>query len=667
MAIPGLGFAANVALGGFLVILGAMVLRKSPDRAGRTPLGLYLGLVGVNYLLDGAAHTPFFDKPTADLIRFAGLVPVFIDPPMLLLFALALRPGGYKTKEAAAIFAFPVAMLGLFALLPPSSAYMAAWDWRWLYTMELGAYYIGAFVLLVSSYLWERRTLQRDRLGALVVAFGVVVLPRIPLLTVDFSGTPATTARLPEANSIPFLIGGLVVVALVAWGFARSRVLPANRLHFEETTRSLGELLVVVMGAWALFLVPPFQEAAFTLLYSGRWFLFVPVLASAIRRYDLLDMPEGAARNLGGAFQLAILALAVALIAVLLSDIQGATLETSLLGSVAVVAVCGAVYSALHRSSPSGASEVGWRKQTIYRAHVELGKDDAELEDLRLRLGVSERQAKNIRALVEMERAAADRGQSSTIIEGATFLGRFEIQQFLGAGAFGRTFTAFDRVSGEHVVVKELLAEWRSDPEALERFRREAETLLTVEHPNLVAFKGLERTPSGHILVLGYVKGETLRTRFKRGRLTSAETTRLGTDLLAGLDALHRHGIFHRDVKPDNVMLTPEGNAVLLDFGTVTRRSEGTRLAGDTQPGTLKYMSPEQAAGENVDARSDVYSAAVTLWEALSGAVPPNGNVPEEWQATLKRALEPDPQGRYASAEDFARAIILTTRPRSAK
>ncbi len=196
-----------------------------------------------------------------------------------------------------------------------------------------------------------------------------------------------------------------------------------------------------------------------------------------------------------------------------------------------------------------------------------------------------------------------------------------EVQEIVGRGGMGVVYRCRDPRLDRTVALKTLL---RLDPRALARFTREAESLASLTHPNIVRifdFKGRENPP---FLVLEFVKGRTLRERMKEGPLSPDESRRIALSLCDALVHAHARGIIHRDIKPGNVLLTPEGNVKLTDFGLAKEISAG---AGLTVPGarlgTANYMAPEQMEDSGkVDHRADIYALGVLLHEMMTGELP---------------------------------------------
>jgi TolB-like protein/Tfp pilus assembly protein PilF len=216
-----------------------------------------------------------------------------------------------------------------------------------------------------------------------------------------------------------------------------------------------------------------------------------------------------------------------------------------------------------------------------------------------------------------------------------TRLGPYAIVGPLGGGGMGEVYRARDTRLGRDVAIKALPPAFADDPARLSRFRREAQTLASLNHPNIAAIYGLEEAAGAPHLVLELVEGETLAARLARGALPQSEALALGIQIAGAIEAAHDRGVVHRDLKPGNVMINPAGTAKVLDFGlaksdpgpassaslsdspTVTGHQDAT--AAGVILGTAAYMSPEQARGKPVDRRSDVWSFGCVLFECLTG------------------------------------------------
>ena len=281
-------------------------------------------------------------------------------------------------------------------------------------------------------------------------------------------------------------------------------------------------------------------------------------------------------------------------------------------------------------------------------------------------------------------------------MEPGTKLGTFEIINLLGKGGMGEVYRARDSKLGRDVAIKVLPESFASDPERLARFEREAQTLASLNHPNVATVHGFEHdTDQGvHYLVMEHIDGETLGERIAGGALSVSDALPLFIDIAHGLDAAHEAGIVHRDLKPDNVKINEEGVVKILDFGIA-------KSAGESQPhdpkasttpmspiavtaegtflGTPVYMSPEQARGKTVDKRTDIWAFGCCLFEALTGKLPFEGDTvadtvgailerepdwdelptatPDAVRKLLQRCLEKESRRRLSSAGDIAIAL----------
>ena len=212
---------------------------------------------------------------------------------------------------------------------------------------------------------------------------------------------------------------------------------------------------------------------------------------------------------------------------------------------------------------------------------------------------------------------------------------RYEIGGVLGRGGMAEVHRGRDLRLGREVAVKVLRSDLARDPSFQVRFRREAQAAASLNHPAIVAVydTGEDRTTTGATpyIVMEYVEGETLRDVIRReGHLSPERAMSLAADICGALDFSHRNGIVHRDVKPGNVMITPQGTVKVMDFGIARAVSDSAATMTSTAAviGTAQYLSPEQARGESVDARSDVYSMGCLLYELVTGAPPFSGDSP---------------------------------------
>jgi tRNA A-37 threonylcarbamoyl transferase component Bud32 len=269
---------------------------------------------------------------------------------------------------------------------------------------------------------------------------------------------------------------------------------------------------------------------------------------------------------------------------------------------------------------------------------------------------------------------------------------RYRLLRPLGAGGMGTVWLAEHRVMGRRVALKVIRPEHLARPGAAERFRREAHAAARLQHPHIVAAHDAEQAGATHFLVMEYVEGVSLAEYLaSAGLLPVAEACRLARDAALALQHAHERGMVHRDVKPHNLMLGPDGRVKVLDFGLAAfAAGEGPDrglTAANMVVGTPDYIAPEQAVDAHAaDARSDVYSLGCTLYQLLTGRVPFPGDstlakldahrghgpapvralrpeVPRGLAAVLAKMMAKRPQDRYTTAADAARALGPYTRP----
>ena len=287
-------------------------------------------------------------------------------------------------------------------------------------------------------------------------------------------------------------------------------------------------------------------------------------------------------------------------------------------------------------------------------------------------------------------------------------LGNYHIVRQLGAGGMGEVYLAEDTRLKRKVALKLLPAAFTQDAERVQRFEQEAQAASALNHPNILTIYDFGQTQAAsgglHYIASEYVEGQTLRQLLQTGALPPVQVCELALQLADALAAAHNAGIIHRDIKPENIMRRPDGYVKVLDFGLAKlteRLGEGARGRGGegensfrlvapspplpvslTEPGrvmgTISYMSPEQALGQQVDARSDLFSLGVVLYELLTGVQPFKGDseaatynailnrtppaltlvqAPPELAAIVEHALEKDPDLRYQTAADLRAAL----------
>jgi hypothetical protein len=266
----------------------------------------------------------------------------------------------------------------------------------------------------------------------------------------------------------------------------------------------------------------------------------------------------------------------------------------------------------------------------------------------------------------------------------------YRLGEKLGAGAMGEVYKAEDTRLRRTVALKFLPRELAADHAAKDRFLREARAAAALDHPHIGVVHDLGESPDRRMFIaMAYYRGESLKERLAEGPLPVEEAVELARQIAEGLAAAHGRGIVHRDIKPANVMLSEDSQVKVVDFGLARGAGDTTLTTLGSTVGTALYMSPEQARGDEVDPRSDLWSLGVTLFEMVSGTQPFRGgdiqavlyavlneepvelssvasDLPPGLEAVVHRCLEKDPDERYqeasALAEDLS-ALLAGRRP----
>ena len=234
-------------------------------------------------------------------------------------------------------------------------------------------------------------------------------------------------------------------------------------------------------------------------------------------------------------------------------------------------------------------------------------------------------------------------------------LGHYRLLSRLGAGGMGEIHLAEDSRLGRKVALKILPTEFVADADRVRRFELEARAVSALNHPNILVIYEIGKERGVHFIATEFIEGLTLRQKLEEGKLKICETLDIGVQAAEALQAAHATGIVHRDIKPENIMLRPDGYVKVLDFG-LARVGGKSKPSSDpaaptiedmeTNPGTVMgtahYMSPEQARGLKVDARSDIFSLGIVLYEMLAGQKPFTGQTMSDVLAAILRA-EPPP------------------------
>jgi len=263
-------------------------------------------------------------------------------------------------------------------------------------------------------------------------------------------------------------------------------------------------------------------------------------------------------------------------------------------------------------------------------------------------------------------------------VVGEKIAGRYEVEELVGHGGMSSVYKAHDALLERHVALKILHEQYTSDGDFVERFKREARSVAQLQHPNIVTVIDRGEENQRQYIVFEYIEGENLKEHVvRKGRLEVREALEVAIEVAHGLAFAHQHGIVHRDVKPQNVLMNGDGHVKVTDFGIARRIEVDGMTQTGTGLGTSNYIAPEQATGQRVDAHSDVYALGAVLYELLAGDVPFPGesfvavamkhvhepppnllevrrDVPPRVAAAVDRALAKVPQERFPTMDAFA-------------
>ncbi len=242
--------------------------------------------------------------------------------------------------------------------------------------------------------------------------------------------------------------------------------------------------------------------------------------------------------------------------------------------------------------------------------------------------------------------------QSAELQKGAT-LGAYEIVSFISRGGMGEVYLAHDRRLGRKVALKILPSSFTKNQERLRRFEQEARAASALNHPNIITIYEILKSASTHVIATEFVEGETLRQRLSNSSFELREALNVATQVADALSAAHKVGIVHRDIKPENIMIRQDGYVKVLDFGLAKLSEEALADSPDEAPtwqvrtgsgvviGTAGYMSPEQARGKGVDARSDIFSLGAVIYEMVTHRKPFDGETPSDVLASILKTEPP--------------------------
>jgi serine/threonine-protein kinase len=271
------------------------------------------------------------------------------------------------------------------------------------------------------------------------------------------------------------------------------------------------------------------------------------------------------------------------------------------------------------------------------------------------------------------------------ITRGGVIAGRYEILDRISEGGMATVFRARRLPEGDVVALKVLREQFASDTEFVERFEREAKAVAALTHPHMVRVYDSGRDGDVRYIAMEYVEGEDLKSYIRRsGRLHPQRAAEIASQVCDALEFAHAHGVIHRDVKPQNILLTPAGDVKVTDFGIARALSSATITQTGTVLGSVQYLSPEQARGGTVGRPADLYSLGVVLYEMVTGELPFAGDspiaialahvnqppppprsivpdLPPSIDGIIQLALAKSPSRRYRSAGEMRRDLIGET------
>ncbi len=265
-------------------------------------------------------------------------------------------------------------------------------------------------------------------------------------------------------------------------------------------------------------------------------------------------------------------------------------------------------------------------------------------------------------------------------------VGDYQVIGVIGAGGMGSVYKAKNLISDRVDAMKVLLADLRSSPDLADRFLHEIKVLASLAHPNIAALHTALRVDNQLLMIMEMVDGTNLEERLAAGEVTAADGIRYIAQVLSALAYAHSRGVVHRDIKPANIAINSEGSVKLLDFGLARGTTDRRMTRTGMVLGSLFYMSPEQVAGKQADARSDIYSTGITLYRVLTGRRPIDGDSefavmraqvqevplpPYHWNSSvpiplsdaIMRALAKSPDARFQTASEFRRELEPFLRP----
>ena len=258
--------------------------------------------------------------------------------------------------------------------------------------------------------------------------------------------------------------------------------------------------------------------------------------------------------------------------------------------------------------------------------------------------------------------------------------GRYQVQDKIGTGGMATVYRGQDQVLGRTVAIKTMLPQYANDPSFAARFKQEAQAAAALSSPYIVSVYDWGKDGESYYIVMEYLRGTDLKSGIrKHGALDSRKVAQIGSQIAQALSVAHRHDIIHRDIKPQNIMVQPDGNIKVMDFG-IARAKNSSLTTDNSVLGTAHYVSPEQSTGKPLGPTTDIYSLGIVMYEAATGRVPfagddaisvamkqvneapqppslINPNVDPALEAIILSCMEKNPADRYQSADELARAL----------
>lgn len=688
--------APDLLVATLLSVTALVVFTARPRNRANQLFTVFLLLVGGNFLAGALVRMVGASYESPNLFLQLGYLFLIFDPAVLAyfvaLYPLPVRP--LRSPWFPAVFLLaPASLSAVLVFRPDEVILLPAGPWRWAVFAHMSAAYLFCLVRLIRLTAIASTPLLARQLQILLLAFGTALVPRLGLLHIDLGLMAAPTFE-DVAVRIAVSGGLLVILALLGIVWARG----GSRRLLLLPLGGVASLLAVINAIWLLDANNPTAGLLITSLgYSSRWILFSLLVGVALVRHQLFDYQTRLRESIaaGGLFVFLIL-VAFGLPTLWETSAEPGPLGGSGADLVAVGLVALGVATAplflrgfLARRGPESAKrpEAAPGRLSAYQAVVETlaaeGRLDAarpELRALRANLGITMEHHERIATLVRWQRAASRAGRRKG--DPSTGLERFVVERPLGEGTWGQAYLAADRASGRRVVLKRLQGTASGDSKARETLLREARLLSRFESPRIVRLLDVLEEPEP-ILVLEHVEGGSLEDQLTSAPWSWERALPAFRDILEGLSDIHEGGLLHRDLKPANILLTRDGRAKICDFG-IAAPFDPTRTRRSTDPksvasGTILYMSPEQARGDPMDPRSDLYGVGAILYRLLTGTPhlemeglgeaealrrlaagpqpPPSRLLGEPSHAFFRKALAGEPGARFRSAADMLGAL----------